>query len=159
MMNPERFRRAGVLAIGLALMVIPAEPVLSCSCVGPSGKDALPAVAAMFTGKAVRVEYLEPDAREVEPEILVTFEVFEVWKGPIERTLRLRTKYNKWSCRAYYFKEGHSYLVAAHEVKAQDGEVVLGGVNICGGTSELARAGDALKTLGPGAVPPQKSQS
>jgi hypothetical protein len=113
----------------------------------------------MFTGKATRIQFLEPDEEGREPKILVTFEVYEVWKGPVQRVLHLRTTYNKWTCGGYYFKEGLSYLVTAHEAKAANGETELAKVNICGGTRELARAQDVLRTLGPGKVPVEKPES
>jgi hypothetical protein len=109
----------------------------------------------MFTGKAARVQFLEADTQRNEPAILVTFEVHDVWKGPVRKALRLRTTYNRWTCGGYYFKEGETYLVTAYQLKvlADQQGVELGGVNPCGATRELKRAADVVRDLGPGQKP------
>jgi len=155
-MRHSRFGlRTAVILAGLILPLPPAG--LTCSCFAVAGRKALPTAAAMFTGKATIVEFLETDTKRNEPAILVTFEVLEVWKGPVQETLRLRTIYNRWTCGGYYFKEGETYLVTAHQVNSSAGQddIELGGVNPCGGTRELDKAAEVLRDLGPGEKPEQ----
>jgi hypothetical protein len=141
-------------------LAVPAR-ASACSCVAVAGKRALPSAAAMFTGKAIKVEFLEPDTGKNEPAIVVTFEVAEVWKGPSQETLKLRTTYNRWTCSGYYFKEGMMYFVTAHQVKplAEGSGIELAGVNPCGGTRELDGAVDLVRDLGPGEKPDERSRA
>jgi len=116
-------RKTWVVLAALLIWVLQANnPALACSCVGPTGLDILSSNAAVFAGKVTAIEYLEADTESSEPPILVTFEVNEVWKGPIRKTVTLRTIYNKYSCNGYFFKEGQLYLVAATAVTRDDGE-------------------------------------
>ena len=137
----------------LGSLFLGAPYVWGCSCVGPRGREILTAHAAVFTGKATRVQYLEPDRPDVEPPIVVTFEVYQAWKGPVRRTAVLRTIYNKWSCNGYYFKEGREYLVAAARVTedaVKRASYDIGAVSLCGGTRELSDAKEDLADLGIG---------
>lgn len=107
----------------------------------------------MFRATVAKVEYLEEDTEGKEPRILVTFEVHEVWKGPERPTALLRTIYNKWTCRGYYFKTGGEYLVAANTIEAEGSEVKppeMSGIHLCGGTAPIDKAADDLAALGPG---------
>jgi hypothetical protein len=86
----------------------------------------------------------------------VTFEVNEVWKGPVRTTVTLTTIYNKFSCDGYFFEEGQLYLVAAQSVTRDDkksGAAELEGVFLCGGTSVLSDAHENLKEFGKGQRP------
>jgi hypothetical protein len=110
----------------------------------------------VFAGRVTRVEYLEPDRDRSEPPIRVTFEVDEVWKGPVRHIAVLRTIYNKWSCDGYYFKAGQEYLVAVQTVNLDDptaDRAELEGVSLCGGTQLLSRAQEDIAQLGPGKRP------
>jgi hypothetical protein len=125
----------------------------ACSCFGPKGTDILRGAAAVFRATAVKVEYLEKDKKGKEPRILVTFRVHEVWKGPERTTALLRTIYNKWTCRGYYFKAGGEYLVAAERLDSEGSETTspeLSGISLCGGTGAVEHRTDDLAALGPG---------
>jgi hypothetical protein len=150
----ERRRALRLILLVLAGFVAP-SPGWPCTCHSVVGPETVKRAAALFIGKATKVEFLEPDERQKEPRILVTFEISEVWKGPESKTLRLRTTYNKWTCEGYYFKEGETYLVTAYKASAgaTDGETELAGVNVCGGTRELSQAQDVLRLIGPGKKP------
>lgn len=143
----------GIAAISL-LYTTPA--VWGCSCVGPSGLDILSNNAAVFSGKVRTIEYLEPDAHGSEPPIRVTFEVLEVWKGPVRNTAVLSTIHNKFSCDGFYFTEGQTYLIAAETITRDDTEsdaAELAGIFLCGGTSLLSDARDDIKEFGEGQRP------
>ena len=130
--------------------------VWACSCVGPTGLDILSSNVAVFAGKVMTIEYLEPDTDSSEPPIRVTFEVNEVWKGPVRNTVSLSTIYNKYSCNGYFFKERRLYLVAAKTVTRDDEKsdiVELEGISLCGGTSALSDAEENLEEFGEGQRP------
>ena len=108
------------------------------------------------------VQFLEPDGPRIEPKILVTFDVSEIWKGPEQRTLRLRTVYNKFSCSGEAYQRGDSYFVVTHKVNPgpQESEMELEDIYACTGTRRLDQATDSLKVLGrPGWKPPKKGAS
>ena len=153
-MRQSHFGLGAAASLAILMTGLP-RSVAACSCYAVAGKMALPAAVTMFTGKAARVQFLEADTQRNEPAILVTFEVHDVWKGPVRKALRLRTTYNRWTCGGYYFKEGETYLVTAYQLKvlADQQGVELGGVNPCGATRELKRAADVVRDLGPGQKP------
>lgn len=131
---------------------------LACSCVAPRGKRALESSAAAFSGKVRRVEYLDADGPRVEPRIVVTFEVYRSWKGPLSKRALVHTVYNKWTCEGYFFKEGKEYLVFAGKNRGRAAERFAPardtlGVNPCGATRPLAEAEEDLRELGPGRAP------
>jgi hypothetical protein len=152
--------RGGTIAALLTLApLLSARPARACSCVQEFTRRTVEQAAAVFAGTVRTIDYLEPDAPTIEPKILVTFDVSEIWKGPTQRTLRLRTTYNKSSCSGYIFQEGASYFVTAFggSAPSPDGAVELEDVNVCGTTTPLGRAGDLVKVLGrPGWKPPTK---
>jgi len=148
---------------GIALVAGLVGTAWACSCVAVVGKDALPAATAMFSATATKVIFLESEGTQgssaKEPPIVVTLDVHEVWKGPVRRSVRLRTTYNKWTCEGYYFREGVTYLVTTYGPIEKERSPVpeLSGVNPCGGTFQLTRGQadvDAvLRGLGPGRWP------
>jgi hypothetical protein len=129
------------------------DTVWACSCAGPSGLNILSNNAAVFAGKAIKVVYLQPDMNSSEPPIRVTFDVTEIWKGPIRNIVIVTTIYNKFSCEGYFFEEGRQYLVAAKTLAHDDANsntAELEGIALCGGTSDLSDADSVLKELGKG---------
>ena len=146
-----------VIAVASFILFLPKDG-LACSCVGPTGKKALEGASSAFSGKVTKVEYLDPDGLRVEPRIIVTFEVYRWWKGPLKKTAVLHTIYNKWTCEGYFFKEGEEYLVFAyknreHVAKKFPSAKDTLGVNICGATGPLKHAKEELRELGPGRRP------
>ena len=110
----------------------------------------------MFTGKATAVEYLEPDDGGSEPPIRVTFEVLEVWKGPVRPVVIVSTVYNKFTCNGYFFKAGEVYVVAAGTLSRDAPQLDLAevrDVSLCGGTSLLVYAEENLRVFGAGQRP------
>jgi hypothetical protein len=137
-------------------LVLTNQAALACSCVGPRGLNILSNNAAVFAGKVMAVEYLTSGANSSEPPIRVTFDVKEVWKGPVRSTIILTTIYNRFSCEGYFFNEGQHYLVAAKSLTRDDGKsgiAELEGIFLCGGTSVLSEANANLKLLGSGRLP------
>ena len=131
---------------------------LACSCRAPRASKALEGAAAAFSGKVTKVEYLDADEEFVEPRIVVTFEIYRSWKGPLNKSAILHTVYNKWTCNGYYFKEGGAYLVFAYKNSEHMAEKFAPanhtlGANPCGATRPLARAEEELRELGPGRRP------
>ena len=157
-MGIRKERRAArrPLVIAVLLILIP-RLALPCTCLGPRGRAVLPDAKAVFSGKVAKVDYLEKDRRNREPKILVTFEVYRVWKGALGRNVVIRTIYNRWTCTGYFFKAGNEYLVTAYEQMAHDDKTQrlteLGGINTCGGTLPLGQAVKELEDLGPGGEP------
>jgi hypothetical protein len=93
-----------------------------------------------------------------EPRIIVTFQVYRVWKGRPRRTIILHTVFNKWTCNGYWFKEGEEYLVFARANDPDQAKMFARtkntlGVWSCNGTSTLAAAEEDLNELGDGVVP------
>jgi hypothetical protein len=137
-------------------LVFTNQATLACSCAGPRGVNILSNNAAVFAGKVTAIVHLESGANVSEPPIRVTFDVHEVWKGPVRNTVILTTIYNKFSCEGYFFMEGQHYLVAAKTLTRDDGRsdiAELEGIFLCGGTSVLSDANESLKALGNGQRP------
>jgi len=150
-------RRAWIVFVAVLVGLMQTNHLArACSCAGPSGLDILATNAAVFAGKVMAIEYLEPDTDSSEPPIRVTFEVSEVWKGPVRSTATLGTVYNKFSCTGYFFREGHHYLVAAHTISGDERAsdiAKLEGISLCGGTRLLSDANEDLKAFGVGRRP------
>jgi hypothetical protein len=136
----------------LTLLMLISRSALPCDCIYKVGKIGLLEKAAVFSGRAMTVQYLDPDGPSVEPRIRVTFSVHRTWKGPRSSSVIVNTTYNKWTCEGYYFKKGEDYLVAASTVfPAKRGAVPeVAGVSICNGTQRIRDAEKSLRELGPG---------
>jgi hypothetical protein len=143
----------------IVFLLIGGSTAQACDCVGPRGKAALDNAKVAFSGKVLKIRYL--DRRESivgEPRIIVTFQVYRVWKGRPKSTIVLHTVLNKGSCNGYWFKEGEEYLVFARandhdETRRFAGAKHTLGVGTCSGTSLLADAKKALEELGGGLAP------
>jgi len=135
------------------------ETVKACDCKGVGGKAALLNADVAFSGKVTKIEYLDDSKqRRPEPRIVVTFEVYRVWKGKPKRKMVLHTIFNGFSCGGYWFYEGKEYLVFA---KSNDTNIAnlypkskqSLGVGICNGTTQLADAKKDVIELGKGKAP------
>ena len=155
-MNRSVVIRASALNALAVASVLLSRPAPACSCYAKSGRAALPYVAAMFSGTATKVKFIDPDDHRTEPRIAVTFTVDRVWKGPVRETILVRTTYSRWTCKGFYFTQGKRYLVTGLSVTDLGNVAVpeVGGINPCGATMELEHAADVIRDLGPGVRPP-----
>ncbi|MET0553882.1 MAG: hypothetical protein ABW221_12640 [Vicinamibacteria bacterium] len=152
-------RRWTIAALLTLAALLCAQPARACSCSGEFTQKSVDQAVAVFAGTVTDVQFLEPDAPRIEPKILVTFDVSEIWKGPQQGTLRLRTVFNKFSCSGEAYQRGDRYFVVTHKTNlgARKGEVELEDIYACTGTRRLDQATDSLKVLGrPGWKPPKK---
>ncbi|PCJ32934.1 MAG: hypothetical protein COA90_01490 [Gammaproteobacteria bacterium] len=112
----------------------------------------------VFHGKVANLQYLDdPEQLVPEPRIMVTFEVYEQWKGQLskEQTI-IHTTHNKSSCNGYAFKAGEEYLVySRYNNKAEsflaklftsDKPATLG-IKVYAGTKLYSDADNDLKFL------------
>jgi len=137
-------------------LVLTNHTAWACSCVGPKGLNILSNNVAVFSGKVMAIAYLEPDANSSEPPIRVTFDVSEVWKGPVRRTVTLTTICNKYSCEGYFFKERQHYLVAASTLTRDDRVSDVAEpkwIFLSAGTGVLSDADEDLEEFGKGQRP------
>jgi hypothetical protein len=143
----------------MVFLLLGSREAAACDCTGPHGKAALAHANVAFSGKVIKIEYLDHrEQTNPEPRIIVTFRVDRVWKGEPKREVVLHTVFNKGTCNGYSFKEGEEYLVFAHAGDAEAAKMFPSakntlGVGTCGGTSPLAGAQQDVKELGPGKVP------
>lgn len=101
-----------VLVVALVALWLASFPGQShaCSCAYPhTPSEALERSAAVFAGKVVSIEASTVNRTGMHP-ITVEFEVSTVWKGPGQRTIRMRTPGINNSCH-FPFQEGVEYLV------------------------------------------------
>jgi hypothetical protein len=133
---------ASLVFTGLGLVLLFPDDASACSRAG--GVTAKQVVedaksnpdSVVFSGEVVDVESV-PGAM-----FAYTLRVYEVWKGPEEKSLKVYTR-DPALC-GYPFKEGQEYLVFAYEGRRT--LKVDGG----GGTKPLSKAGEDLALLGDG---------
>lgn len=148
-----------LVLVFMACLLFGARTAAACDCVGPRGKAALVNANLAFSGKVIKIKYLDNrEQANPEPRIIVTFRVYRVWKGEPKRKIVLHTVFNKWTCNGYWFKEGEEYLVFAYASDADAAKMFpkarnTFGVRTCGGTFPLADAQGDVKELGAGKVP------
>ena len=98
-----------VLAVLGVVFLLP-QCAFACQCTMPPGSQgterALADSEAVFSGEVVKIDPPSPwkSSAIIETD---TFRVFEVWKGPEQRTLEVHTALMGISC-GYPFKEGKS---------------------------------------------------
>lgn len=148
-MKPQN-KFALIAAICLILSLLP-RPGYACSCVapGPTPLETLEASIAVFSGEVVAVdapESLNGITTSADP-VKYTFDVEQVWKGPVQPALTVTTARDDASC-GYPFEVGQSYLVYA------TGHVSGLITHTCTRNQPLASAGEDLAALGQGSVPP-----
>jgi hypothetical protein len=140
----------------MACLLLGPRTAAACDCVGPRGKAALVSAKTAFSGKVIKITYIDnPEQSNPEPRIIVTFRVYRVWKGEPGTETVLHTVFNKWTCNGYGFKEGEDYLVFAHANDSETAKMFPKakntlGVGTCGGTAPLADAQGDVKELGAG---------
>ena len=134
-----------VLAVLGVVFLLPPQCASACQCSMPVEKPTLAGSSAVFSGEVVKIDQPSPikSGAALETD---AFRVYEVWKGPEDRTLEVHTALMGASC-GYPFKEGRGYLVYAYTGK-QGLEVGL-----CGDVVPLSEAGANLRVLGAGKKP------
>ncbi|MGH2544037.1 MAG: hypothetical protein ACRDIB_14645 [Ardenticatenaceae bacterium] len=144
--------KSGRIALLLVLLLshfltIP-TPSFACSCAESFPPElAAGEAAAVFAGHVTHIP--SPPAGGVISSadlIPITFEVTQVWKGPADPVLTVRTERNDSSC-GYSFREGEAYIVYA---RLSNGLLRTGA---CTRTALLADATEDLAALGRGETP------
>jgi hypothetical protein len=131
------------------VLLLPPQCASACQCTMlPGSLNAERALAdseAVFSGEVVKIDRPSPfkSGADLETD---TFRVYEVWKGPEQRTLEVHTALMGASC-GYPFKEGQEYLVYAYTGKRGLE------VDLCNGTQPLSEAEANLGVLGAGKKP------
>ena len=141
-----------VLLVAVFVTLLP-DCASACDCAVLPGSQqqiadrALEKATAVFSGEVVEIDRPSlPLTSSIAP-VAVTFRVSEVWKGPEQGTLEVKTPVSGASC-GYSFRSGESYLVYASETSMVEGEGLE--VLLCGETNQLSEAGANLEALGHG---------
>ena len=147
-----------VLAV-LGVVVLLPDCAYACSCAMPPGDQkeraerALSGSEAVFSGEVVDFEKSAPTTTMMEGTMMgitgggtatATLRVYEVWKGPKQRTVEVTTVADSGMGCGYPFEEGREYLVYAGKGMS---------VDLCSETKPLAKAGADLAMLGDGQKP------
>ncbi len=132
-----------VLAITAVGLHFAASPAAACSCAGLTPAQAFERADSVFVGEVTsfRVKSGLFGQSSIDPTT-VDFTVMEVWKGPQQRTLTIRTVRSEVSC-GYEFVEGLQYLVYALD----------GQTGLCDRTALTIQAAEDLASLGEGWKP------
>ena len=140
-----RYLVVGMLAAAglLAALAYP-QTVHACSCVEFTRAELFERAESVFAGEAtsVKAPFRIPFTGSGLDPVTVEFAVSEVWKGPQQAVLTVRTARSEASC-GYDFQEGGKYIVYV-----RDGETGL-----CSGTMPTWRAFEDITTLGAGWQP------
>lgn len=125
-----------------SFLILAPVPAQACSCAPPElPLQALDKVQAVFAGLVTDIDIFYDTMR-----VSVTFDVFEFWKGPQEKTIVVSTALQSATC-GFSFNEGEEYLVYAYD---RDGEF---STNLCTRTTLLSYVDEDLEELGPGQIP------
>ncbi len=139
------------LVIIVSMLAIETEPAYACSCVPPRPPhEELARATAVFTGKVVGLSKPFSVFGSSADPIKVTFQVYTVWKGPVNQTITITTSRSGASC-GYTFEKGGEYLVYA------DGTENSLAVSLCSRTQHLVAAENDLVVLGGGSTPDARS--
>lgn len=132
---------ATTTGIVLLLAVLGVGPAFGCDFEEPPPpREAAEQADAMFAGTVTAVEPVG------DMDVVATFEVTRVWRGPSAATVEVRTPESSGMC-GYVFEVDRDYLVYANE---RDGELET---SIASRTAELKAADDDLQALGEGEQP------
>ena len=146
---------ASLLLTVLGAVFLLPDCASACSCAMLPGSQreivdgALADSEAVFSGEVVKIDRPSPFKSSAALET-DTFRVYEVWKGPEQRTLEVHTALIGASC-GYPFKEGQEYLVYAYTGK-QGLQT-----DLCSQNKPLSEAGADLAVLGDGSEKPKDS--
>lgn len=125
----------------------------ACSCAfNESVKEERERNDAVFEGTAIAVKQpFSPFSRSSASKVKTTFEVNEVWKGKVARTIEVTSAQSGASC-GFEFLEGQRYLVYARTT----GDSL--DVSLCSRTALYSAAGQdivELGELGSSSIPPE----
>ena len=158
-------RVSSVVAVALALMVSVLlflwNPgvVYACKCAAPGAPaEELAKFDAVFTGRVISIEHsYDPNATTVSPEDRTTvgFEVSNVWKGNVLKSMDVTTPPTGGSC-GFAFTEGEEYIVYASDSAYGDDGYTVG---ICSRTALLLEAQEDIDELGEGNPPQDESNA
>lgn len=132
--------KVALIAVVAFWLHVSAPSAAACSCVEFSPAQAFERADSVFVGEVVSFNIRSGlfGQSSVDPST-VEFSVSEVWKGPRQETLTIRSVRSEASC-GYEFQEGLRYLVYARE----------GQTGLCDGTSLAFHASEHLAALGDG---------
>ncbi len=140
----------------LGLVLLQPRPVYACSCVmdprGEAPAAGLQRARAVFAGRVTRVNDLL--SGWTGRPVRVTFDVAQVWKGPAERHIMIRTGTGGGDC-GIDFRLGEDYIVYAYDAQDPPGTGSGLAANSCSRTDVLADAQADLAAFGAGTAPPQ----
>ncbi|HYE75513.1 MAG TPA: hypothetical protein VEF04_19380 [Blastocatellia bacterium] len=137
----------------IAFLLIGAEQIIACDCFGITGVAALQNAESVFIGRVIEIQRIDdPQTKEREPRIIVTFQANRMWKGEKRKEITLYTVENRWSCDGFQFEETQEYLVFAQlntpAMEKEFGKIKNSlGVTTCGGTRPIALATDQIQEL------------
>ncbi len=136
-----------VIIISINWLIKAPPAVYACSCMPPAPpQEALAEATAVFAGQVMAVEVSEGPVNSSADPVQATFDVSQVWKGDITKSVTLTTPRESASC-GFNFEVGREYIVYAWD----DGDGLS--TNLCSRTAELAPDLEDLDALGPGAAP------
>ncbi len=125
------------------------QTAYACSCMQPlSPNEEMSNYDVVFSGKVIDVKdvNLDSPSRSSADPILITIEVYNVWKGDKNEEITVKTALTSASC-GFPFVENEEYIVYA--TTADDNGKILE-VNSCSRTGLLADAVEELDKLGTG---------
>lgn len=143
----------------LYLLIICAPLATACDKPVLAPATAFESADVVFRGKIENLRYLDnPEQTKLEPKIIVTFLVSEVWKGKAEKNTIIHTTHNKSTCNGYVFQSGKEYLVYSWINKRSDNSIAklfaqkspTLGIKVYAGTKPITEALEDLKFLGNG---------
>ena len=132
-----------VLAVAAFWLPASAEEAAACSCSPMTPAQAFDRADTVFTGRvaALGVRRGLFGQSSIDPAT-AEFTVSQVWKGPQQETMTIKTVRSEVSC-GFEFRQGLEYLVYAREGKT----------GLCDRTALTLRASDDLSALGEGWKP------
>ena len=140
-----------ILLFGIVSLTIPLYPQESsaCSCIMQSTNEALEDSVAVFSGKVTKITEEHPTLPMISSAdpVTVEFQVDRVWKGSLEKTIKVTTASDEGTC-GYGFEMGKTYLVYSYETQVDDPLVLK--VSLCSRTAPIADASEDLSELGIG---------
>ena len=135
-----------LLILTTLIIAISPSPAHACSCVypSPSSQESLEASDAVFLGKVTNSEVIPRGEEEFrgDDDVMVTFDVSKVWKGPASQTLVVVTALEGSLCGlGRTFMIGEEYLIYAFE----EGSELWAG--LCSRTTHISNAQEDLAEL------------